>query len=52
MFCAVISKLMVAVDDIRIKAALKYNYNFEGGILSNDELKSLDNGETPLDFLK
>ena len=51
MFCAVISKLMVAVDDIRIKAALKYNYNFEGGILSNDELKSLDNGETPLDFL-
>ena len=52
MFCAVISKLMVAVDDIRIKAALKYNYNFEGGILSNDELKSLDNGETPLDFLE
>ena len=51
MFCAVISKLMVAVDDIRQKAALKYNYNFEGGILSNDELKSLDNGETPLDFL-
>ncbi len=51
MFCAVISKLMVAVDDIRIKAALKYNYNFEGGILSNDELKRLDNGETPLDFL-
>lgn len=51
MFCAVISKLMVAVDDIRIKATLKYNYNFEGGILSNDELKSLDNGETPLDFL-
>lgn len=51
MFCAVISKLMVAVDDIRLKAALKYNYNFEGGILSNDELKSLDNGETPLDFL-
>lgn len=52
MFCAVISKLMVAVDDIRQKAALKYNYNFEGGILSNDELKSLDNGETPLDFLE
>lgn len=52
MFCAVISKLMVAVDDIRIKAALKYNYNFEGGILSNDELKSLDDGETPLDFLE
>lgn len=51
MFCAVISKLMVAVDDIRQKAALKYNYNFEGGILANDELKSLDNGETPLDFL-
>lgn len=52
MFCAVISKLMVAVDDIRLKAALKYNYNFEGGILSNNELKSLDNGETPLDFLE
>lgn len=51
MFCAVISKLMVAIDDTRIKAALKYNYNFEGGILTNDELKSLDNGETPLDFL-
>lgn len=52
MFCAVISKLMVAIDDTRIKAALKYNYNFEGGILTNDELKTLDNGETPLDFLK
>ena len=51
MFCAVISKLMVAIDDTRQKAALKYNYNFEGGILSNNELKSLDNGETPLDFL-
>lgn len=51
MFCAVISKLMVAVDDIRLKAALKYNYNFEGGILTNDELRTLDNGETPLDFL-
>lgn len=52
MFCAVISKLMVAVDDIRIKAALKYDYHFEGGILTNEELKNLDNGETPLEFLK
>lgn len=51
MFCAVISKLMVAVDDIRQKAALKYNYNFDGGILTNEELQILDNGETPLDFL-
>lgn len=51
MFCAVISKLMVAIDDARQKAALKYNYNFEGGILTNDELRTLDNGETPLDFL-
>ena len=51
MFCAVISKLMVAVDDIRQKAALKYDYHFDGGILTNDELKNLDNGETPLEFL-
>lgn len=51
MFCAVISKLMVAVDDVRQKAALKYDYHFDGGILTNDELKNLDNGETPLEFL-
>lgn len=51
MFCAVISKLMVAVDDIRQKAALKYDYHFDGGILTNEELKNLDNGETPLEFL-
>ena len=51
MFCAVISKLMVAVDDVRQKAALKYDYHFDGGILTNEELKNLDNGETPLDFL-
>lgn len=52
MFCAVISKLMVAIDDVRQKAAFKYDYHFEGGILLNDEFKNLDNGETPLDFLK
>lgn len=51
MFCAVISKLMVAVDDVRQKAALKYDYHFDGGILTNEELKNLDNGETPLEFL-
>lgn len=51
MFCAVISKLMVAIDDIRQKAALKYDYHFDGGILTNEELKNLDNGETPLEFL-
>lgn len=51
MFCAVISKLMVAVDDVRQKAALKYDYHFDGGILTNEELKNLDDGETPLEFL-
>ncbi len=51
MFCAVISKLMVAVDDVRQKAALKYDYHFDGGILTNEELKNLDNGESPLEFL-
>lgn len=51
MFCAVISKLMVAIDDIRQKAAFKYDYHFDGGILTNEELKNLDNGETPLEFL-
>lgn len=51
MFCAVISKLMVAVDDIRQKAALKYDFHFDGGILTYEELKNLDNGETPLDFI-
>lgn len=51
MFCAVISKLMVAVDDVRQKAALKYDYHFDGGILTNEELKNLDSGETPLEFL-
>lgn len=51
MFCAVISKLMVAVDNVRQKAALKYDYHFDGGILTNEELKNLDNGETPLEFL-
>lgn len=51
MFCAVISKLMVAVDDVRQKAAFKYVYHFDGGILTNEELKNLDSGETPLEFL-
>lgn len=51
MFCTVISKLMVAVDDVRQKAAFKYDYHFDGGILTNEELKNLDNGETPLEFL-
>lgn len=52
MFCSLLGKMIIAIDSARIQASSKYNlFNFDAGILSNEERRELDNGVTPLDFL-
>ncbi len=52
MFCCLLGKMIIAIDSARIQAGSKYNlFNFDAGILSNEERRELDNGVTPLDFL-
>lgn len=52
MFCCLLGKMIIAVDSARIQAGSKYNlFNFDAGILSNDEKRELEQGVTPLDFL-
>lgn len=52
MFCCLLGKMIIAIDSARIQASSKYGlFNFDAGILSNDEKRELDNGVTPLDFL-
>ena len=52
MFCCLLGKMIIAIDSARIQAGSKYNlFNFDAGILSNDEKRELEQGVTPLDFL-
>lgn len=52
MFCSLLGKMIIAIDSARIQASSKYNlFNFEAGILSNDEKRELEQGMTPLEFL-
>lgn len=53
MFCCLLGKMIIAIDSARIQASSKYNlFNFEAGILSNEEKRELEQGMTPLEFLK
>lgn len=53
MFCSLLGKMIIAIDSARIQASSKYNlFNFEAGILSNEEKRELEQGMTPLEFLK
>ncbi len=52
MFCSLLGKMIIAVDSARIQAGSKYNlFNFDAGILSNEEKRELEQGMTPLEFL-
>lgn len=52
MFCCLLGKMIIAIDSARIQASSKYNlFNFDAGILSNDEKRELEQGVTPLEFL-
>lgn len=52
MFCSLLGKMIIAIDSARIQASSKYNlFNFDAGILSNEEKRELEQGMTPLDFL-
>lgn len=52
MFCSLLGKMIIAIDSARIQASSKYNlFNFDAGILSNEEKRELEQGITPLEFL-
>lgn len=52
MFCSLLGKMIIAIDSARIQASSKYNlFNFDAGILSNEEKRELEQGMTPLEFL-
>jgi len=52
MFCCLLGKMIIAIDSARIQAGSKYKlFNFDAGILSNEEKRELEQGMTPLDFL-
>lgn len=53
MFCCLLGKMIIAIDSARIQASSKYNlFNFDAGILSSEEIRELEQGVTPLEFLK
>ncbi len=49
MLCAVVSKMMIAIDDMRINLTAKYQYSFDQGF-ADDSLKDEEH-VTPMDFL-
>lgn len=51
MFCATLTKMMVGIDDLRIKATEEFQYNFDAGVLDGLAIKE-DEIITPMAFLQ